>query len=615
MSEEKEALPYTWLAHLQTQCEKWTQARETLCKAPLNTQVLCRLSAAYEREKNYVKAFETLQFAHQLIPDDNERAAYAARLQRLSEQARDMKANVIREDPFEILPLEVVINIMQIGQGVKDDFILKSSWVNRKWRQTLTKHCPELWRTVVLSSREVKSKVAGAKVLTWHIRSQQQTNAWVLRDINVSTVKFLLPQLRNMVCNIKHLAMSVTDEAVLEKFAEKLRDHIPSLESLTLKLIVSRRRSFGSWRGKARRLFMSHERDLCFLVIKPDLRYELQSIEIHDASFARQEYPCEGFVNRSYIRSLNLDSDADIVPYRSLRRLIVRHCDFDNNYDANLFVSSGERPPALEYQCDPLHTALRGAPALEYLSVETKWDYRYAGKPAWPGLGQRITLSQLKTAILPPPCLWSIDIMAPNLTTLRFRTPEYLYAESYDQLEESRRNPLIPAIQDSPVLLETLPQLQEVELVCYIYDLKSRLEEWISLLSSVKRLTIRCFGGNPWHATKPTPDIPDQRASFNVLKMLIEHPEWCPKLEGLELVRCFAPGNELVQLVRTRKRSSSCVALKQLSVLKSLILSGKAQRVLHNEVPCFRASSTYEQQPFGYQRDNFEEIDSANAPS
>ncbi|KAJ9118406.1 hypothetical protein QFC24_006235 [Naganishia onofrii] len=546
LSDGKESVPFNWLAFSMMQSGRWTEARQTLCQAPLNPQLLFRLTTCYEQERDYIKAYNTMERAIQLTPDD-ERSPHAAHLKRLAEQARDMKENIFRGDPFEMLPLEVIINMMRMGQNMKDDFVLKSSWVSQKWRETLTQHCPELWRTVIITTTDSKNKAALSKAQTWRYRAGTQRNSVIFRDFNVSALEQLPSRFRNYVKDAKHLTISVTEEAVLERFAEKYRTSITYLESLTIKVATSWRKTYGIERSRAERLHMSHENDLCFDVISRHLRYKLQSIEIHDVSFVRRRWPADSPVDRLYIREI----DSYEAWYPVLKRLTVHHCAFDNVYNASLFVGNKTQPALLKYQCDPLHRALRGAPDLEHLVVKPTW--RHDGKPAMPGLGQRIELSQLRTAVLPPPSLWFIDIIAPKLTSLRFMRPEGFSAYAFDLFDESRQTPLIPRLQDSPILVETVPKLEHVEFACYEIDTKSGLEEWLPLLSSARTLTIRSIGGNAWPATTSTPpDDPDQRAAVTVVQILIDHPEWCPNLQEVNLEKCFATGDSLVQLIRTR---------------------------------------------------------------
>jgi tetratricopeptide (TPR) repeat protein len=65
------------------QSEEWSIARETLQDAlklePWSTPLLYRLSACYERERNYIEACDIMQHAMQLTPYD-EREPYRLQL-------------------------------------------------------------------------------------------------------------------------------------------------------------------------------------------------------------------------------------------------------------------------------------------------------------------------------------------------------------------------------------------------------------------------------------------------------------------------------------------------------------------------------------------------------
>ncbi|KAJ9102013.1 hypothetical protein QFC19_004938 [Naganishia cerealis] len=93
-----------------------------------------------------------------------------------------------------------------------------------------------------------------------------------------------------------------------------------------------------------------------------------------------------------------------------------------------------------------------------------------------------------------------------------------------------------------------------------------------------------------------------------VVQMLIDHPEWCPKLRDLELDGCFATEYSLAQLVRTRQRSPLCVSLERLVLENSLKLGENALAVLRNELPCFHQGEppgVRISPPHEYLRDDF----------
>ncbi|KAJ9093205.1 hypothetical protein QFC21_006522 [Naganishia friedmannii] len=603
LSESKEALPFIWLAYTQMQLENWALARQTLQQAvklePWNTAILFRLSSCLEKERNYIEACNVMERALQLTPYD-QRDPYRTHFARLSEQSDEMKANVFRGDPFDLLPLEVIINIMRMGATLDDNFLLKSTWVCQRWRNTLVNSCPELWQTLAISNADVKNGVANSRRLTWLARSNEHITALTLRDLNCTSAQKLPAAFKNQLKDLQHLTISATEHAVLSRISWKFAKYIGALQSLTITTARGTRASRRALYG----ISAEGAEDLCFGLVRTEFRDSLLAIEVQDMSFSKLSSWGNQLLDSNNYRIHPIRTGNE-TSYPKLKRLLLKRCAFDNAYDPLIFSIVNGRQ-LLEYQCDPLHAALRRSPDLESLEVDPKLRSVQA---AWPGLAKRITLSKLTTAILPPPSLWSIDILAPNLKCLSFRAPHSFGSSSYDRLEESRQRPLIPTIEDSPVPLATLSNLENAEFVCYKHDTGAILQEWISRLSNVEILTIRSLGGHPWPGTSAASASPDERATCTVVQMLIDHPEWCPKLCNLQLDRCFAPGNSLVELVRVRNQSSVCVRLERLSLTSTLRLSTNALAVLRKELPRFCKGQVLVAniiQPKEYLKDNFE---------
>mgnify|MGYP002718979641 CR=1 FL=1 len=103
----------------------WTLARETALRAaqlqPYDVNILLRLSACYGQERDFINAHLYFGRACALL-SVSERATHMAKLERLQEQAEDAKNNVYKEDPLDKFPLEIVINIFQLG--LQDDPLL-----------------------------------------------------------------------------------------------------------------------------------------------------------------------------------------------------------------------------------------------------------------------------------------------------------------------------------------------------------------------------------------------------------------------------------------------------------------------------------------------------------
>jgi hypothetical protein len=95
-----------------------------------------------------------LQRAMTLIPSPL-RQPHRQKLAQLREWADRLKVESAARDPFNRLPFEIIIQIMQEG-GSDSNFILRMSWTNTSWRKRLIHHCPELWGTLRVPWSELK---------------------------------------------------------------------------------------------------------------------------------------------------------------------------------------------------------------------------------------------------------------------------------------------------------------------------------------------------------------------------------------------------------------------------------------------------------------------------
>jgi hypothetical protein len=106
--------------------EDWAKAEEPALEAarldPSSSSSLVRLSLCYENQREYVKAYDSLRKGMALMPP-SEKRSLGPKLNRLREQADDMAANVVRKDPFVVLPHELVLRIMQFGLDDRRDFV------------------------------------------------------------------------------------------------------------------------------------------------------------------------------------------------------------------------------------------------------------------------------------------------------------------------------------------------------------------------------------------------------------------------------------------------------------------------------------------------------------
>jgi hypothetical protein len=93
LSDEKEPLPFTWIATLYMGTEDWPNARDAATSAvelePLQPLSLIRLSICYDNQREYVKAYDTLRKGVGLLPPAD-REPYKAKLEHLQEQRNDV---------------------------------------------------------------------------------------------------------------------------------------------------------------------------------------------------------------------------------------------------------------------------------------------------------------------------------------------------------------------------------------------------------------------------------------------------------------------------------------------------------------------------------------------
>lgn len=591
-------LPYDVFSLPQTQSTSRRVTRFTTCNAFETTKKAGEPLTLYERKHEVDEARiryepehedEKPCFNQELASGLNlhkDKGSHAVRSGHPAEQDGVGDARASRGDPLEFLPLELIIIIMQFGQAMDDHFVLKSSWTSHRWRQTLTQRCPELWRTLTITSENSKKMVSLPKMKAWQALSQCRIESLVFRHFDHKPMKHLLKGHHKYVSDIKHLTISVTDQHLLKRFAERFRRHLGNVVSLSLQVAPPRTGFVVATARSSVRFVSTHSDDLCFLPRdRQQMRENLQTLKLEGVHFKRlplifgRVFFVSPFIDQRYLGN----STNAIFSYSSLKHLTVRRCVFDNVYDTELFTGTNDHRASLKYQYDPLHVALRAAPALVHLEVSPTWTGN--GRPAWSGLGKRITLLQLQTAILPPPSLWSIDIVAPNLTSLVFQPPFRFCRKSFAQHDQGRGTQLIPALDESPVPMEALSNLRNVEFICYNHDTEYRLQQWLSRLTSVKTLTIRSMqGGKPWPLATATIESSDTRAAFKVVAMLTEHPEWCPKLQELELERCFVTENNLVSLVRERKTSALCMNLDRVVIKDSFLFCTETRTTLPEEI-------------------------------
>jgi hypothetical protein len=218
--------------------EDWSKARISAIKVaqldPLNASSLLRLSLCYENERNYVKAYEYLRKGMSLS-NPTERKSYASKVARLREQADDMAANVIRRDPFEVLPLELITHIMKIGMEDRRDLVLNCTFVSKTWRQTLIHKCPELWGTLTFRWRDMQNKKFNGKLDEWLKRRNKQPHTVdILEDMNSAGVGKIPKDIKWEFIYVRNLRMAMKDNKVLQRFCDKFMGSFCHMEHLSI---------------------------------------------------------------------------------------------------------------------------------------------------------------------------------------------------------------------------------------------------------------------------------------------------------------------------------------------------------------------------------------------
>jgi hypothetical protein len=221
----------------------------------------------------------------------------------------------------------------------------------------------------------------------------------------------------------------------------------------------------------------------------------------------RQEIPAGlpvhcGFVGsaaRETLESLKVESmfyrhmdDAsqtsrEIHRFPALKNLCLEHCMMHYSYRLRLLPGA-----EMDYQQDPLHDLLRGADHLQTLEVSPYFhplstvsriqDSVYVPRPR---LFKKVEMPHLLLAELPPPAMWAIDILAPQLEALMFKP---MYGNF-----EHQGTPWIPKFEDAPVPFERLGKLRVMRFACSQHDDIIRLRAWLLQLDSVTSLALHNY--------------------------------------------------------------------------------------------------------------------------
>lgn len=351
---------------IRMQGEKWTPAREAAVIAaelePLNPNVLFRLSACYGQERDFVKAHEFCARALVLL-SPAERVAHLEKFKRLQEQSKDVLDHVYREDPLDILPLEVMLNIFQFALTADNGIVMKASWVNRRWRNTIIHNCPELWNTWKFTHTSLVAKHTNPRKAVWQERPGGRCSTLQFRDITATSAAKVT---RRTLKEAKD-AITIDLQARYSDALCRLTQRVPSNTFHNVQRVLLAADFGWSWQGEG-----SVQRELASRSILYGLPFatddicELQLVGIDFVSSDRRE-------RDGTIMSSRLISAPVVNRWSALSRLVIRQCAFDHEHANN-------DAPVKPFQTDLLHTVLRGAPNLEYLEVAISWRDRKQGR-------------------------------------------------------------------------------------------------------------------------------------------------------------------------------------------------------------------------------------------
>jgi hypothetical protein len=540
--------------------EDWLRAAEFRLKSattdPSSPDVLFRLSSVYSSGEEFVRAHTFYERALALLPASERDEGREAELHRLQQLAEREKATLVRIDPFDVFALELILKVMQCGNAEDRYFTLTCSWVSRKWRDVLNQGCPELWRTWIASPTSLKRKDWIAKQTAWNKRGGGSVDTVQLLDFNLTSVTKISGKIADFARGVNRLEIRARMELlVFQRLSKYFNDTACALEHLVLDNYQPH-----FWQRTEE---YTPPKDIsCGMTV--DVR-KLLSVELVGIIFRTKR-------SREIPAIPQKVDEPAIVHYPSLKRLVMKNCTFDN-------VTAVSESDGLEYPADAIHTAIRGATAIEHLEIITDRPIRGLS-PAHPG---RIRLPVLRHLTIPPHSVWNFHIDTPSLQSLAYRLP-------YEDWCDVGVPAMLPAILQLPTTTEALAKLRNVELLCNDRDAESGLQHLLGHMDKVKAFTLRYVGGEVYPSQEAPTGTGDGRVSINILQLLQGQ---LPEMQALQLRRCFVPGKELVAYVRARKATAGFAPLERLTLVKCSMLSEKAERVLAREVPDFKVVEEY----------------------
>lgn len=250
---------------------------------------------------------------------------------------------------------------------------------------------------------------------------------------------------------------------------------------------------------------------------------------------------------------------------------------------------------ALPDQQDPVHSVLRSAQNLEYLQIEPNYPSLFSQREG-DRSGRRTQMFRLTSAVIPPPSIWCMDIIAPNLQRLAFSIADDSTRHNHETGYRGPPNAVsyLPTIDESPATIESLVHLTELSFECGNTDKISRLEDWLVHTTNLRKLSIHGVSGG-YHAKHLSVDKDCvDAAHIGVLRLLAENPQLCPKLQELDLRYCYTPEPLLAALLVKQRADGSHVAnrptkLERLYLRGCSPVSEQMEEWLSKNIPDFSA--------------------------
>lgn len=471
------------------------------------------------------------------------------KLARLREQSDDMMAGVVRTDPFDVLPLELIVHIMQIGLEDDRDLVLKSRFVSKKWNNTLVHECPEIWRTLIFRSRQsARDKEHKDKFATWLTWSKENLHTVEFLDgMTSSGMTTLLEDTRLDFDNIRTFRLAMDDNKALYRFTFGWGEMLKKVEQLHID-------------GRDTEVYpyeVETYTDLHCRLLDPVADKGLKTMEVMNIDF--RDRHLDHYNSIQGMRSRRLKQAASRKRrYPALESLIVYGCNFDTfgnrrmpewingDVDPDSDDETGARikdfePVNARYKACQLHVSLRATPNLQDCLPFKDCRPPLCHNPGTATPISRIELRKVICLTVPPITAWTVDISTPNVESLSFALVNDFMRDDYYTLMKpgrphwTRFPALIPLPQESPVDIDNLLERTHLGVECNRANTIDRLEAWLSQVPNLASLSIhgnkttassaqslqRRSEGNTTYRSYPV--------SVILLKALIDHPEWTEK--------------------------------------------------------------------------------------